>query len=389
MATQRELSAKIYRPVGARNVSTGNAWASGGRLNLVRAVDLSLPIQGLLVQFQGRCVIGGAAITTPNPEGYLNLISRIRITGTNRRQGGNVTLWDLDLPTSWVMQHIFERSAAYFDINPGTGATSRAVPTTPFPATGANGYIDPATGTYDFRIILKIPFYPFAAPKVVRPGFMVRQEEYKDSLQVQMEFGTVTNGAVAGALGTPNAATTFVFSSFGSGAGSPTVDVFALPMEMGLELKDSVLPGMLSRVTQPLTGVLQAAGNNINIMDLQKQRTTRIIMKTGTGTVPPHFATLSDTNVTSVGVSLGGKSMVRELLDVFTYKAQTQEEYGREPIQGYNVIDFIQSGNPDSAFPGDLIGEGSTFQLKANVAGVANAQGIIVQEQVLFPPDNQ
>ena len=50
------------------------------------------------------------------------------------------------------------------------------------------------------------------------------------------------------------------------------------------------------------------------------------------------------------------------------------------------MFDFMESGNPDSAYPGQDIGDGATFQLTANVAGVANAQGIIVQEMSLHTP---
>jgi hypothetical protein len=380
---KRHLISQLYRPMGNKPVRRGSAWASGGALQIAQGVDLSLPIRGFRLMFSGRLVVGTTAITTPTPEGLLNLISRIRVTGTNRRQGGNVTLWDLDLATLWTMQHLFERSAAFFTIND----VHVPVPTTPFPAVGANGYQNSATGTYDFRIGVDIPFHPFNAPPGVVAGFLVRGEEYKDSIQVQMDFGTVTNGAVAGALGTGAAGTTYVFSSYGSAAGSPTIDLYSLPMTMGLDLKDAVLPGILARTQQQLAGLLQAAGNGITLLDMQKKKTTRVILKVGTTALAPYFATLSDTNVTQIGINLGGNRVVRDLADIYAYKAYQQSESGREPIQGYNVLDFIQSGNPDSAYPADQIGDGSKFELVANVTGVANAFGIAIQEQMIFAPD--
>ena len=147
------------------------------------------------------------------------------------------------------------------------------------------------------------------------------------------------------------------------------------------------MPGFLTRTTQPITTIIQAAGANVNLLTLQKQPTSRIFVKIGTSTIPPAFATLSDFNATALGVSLGGNRVVRELDDVFAHKQSIVKQYHTRPIQGYNLFDFLQSGNPDSAYPGDQLGDGTTFQLVANVAGVGNALGLIIQEQELYRPE--
>ena len=46
----------------------------------------------------------------------------------------------------------------------------------------------------------------------------------------------------------------------------------------------------------------------------------------------------------------------------------------------------MDSGDPDSSYPGQNIGDGSTFALVANIAGVANGQAITMQEQILHTP---
>jgi hypothetical protein len=121
---------------------------------------------------------------------------------------------------------------------------------------------------------------------------------------------------------------------------------------------------------------------------LQKRRTSRLYLKTGTATLPPYFDTLSDTNVTSLGlVSGGGDRNVKPTVDVFAHKMDQPADYQREPIQGYVCLDFLQSGNPDSSFPAQsdkVVGKGSTFELVGNVAGVANGYGIAVQEQITY-----
>jgi hypothetical protein len=390
MASRKGLS-EIYRPVGPKLIQANIPWSSGGQQNITQAVDLSLPIRGIRLVFKGRLVIGVAAFTSVNPEGFLNLIQNITISGTNARQKGNLTLWNCDLASAWVLQHLFGHSKAYFSINAGTGETVVPVPTTPFPATGATGYINGATGTYDWRIVVDFPFHPLESNAYGRqplsiPGFLVRNEEWKDTIQVFMQFGTQAGAGASGALGVSAGTTTVTFSSYGSGAGTPTIDLYSLPVVMGLDLKDQVLPGVLSRVSSQITTVLQSAGTSVALLNLQKQPTTRIYCKFGTSTVNPAMATLSDTNVTQLGVLLGGNRNVRNKIDIFAHKAQQYDVYDRFPIQGYSLFDFIDSGNPDSAYPGQDIGDGASFQLIGDVTGVANALGIIIQEQMLHMP---
>jgi hypothetical protein len=83
---------------------------------------------------------------------------------------------------------------------------------------------------------------------------------------------------------------------------------------------------------------------------------------------------------------LAANRNVRNVVDIFAHKALEYDTYMRKLIQGYILLDFMESGNPDSAYPGQDIGDGATFQLTANVTGVANAQGIILQEQSLHTP---
>lgn len=397
MANRKSLS-ELYRPIGPKAIVTGLAWTSGGSQIISQAVDLSLPIRGIRLVLKGRAVIGTAAFTSGTPEGFLNLISEVKISGTNARQRGNVTLWDMDLATAWTMSHLYAyRGAGYFSINSGTGETIVPIPSTPFPANGATGYFNVATGTYDFRIVCDFPFHPhesnsFGRHPGVIPGFLVRNEEWKDSLQILLNFGTQAGAGATGCLGVSAATSTITFSGYGVGTGTPTVDLYSLPIVMGLDLKDQVVPGIISRTSQPISGILQAAGTPATLLNLQKQPTPRVIIKSGTSTVgatPPAFATLNDSNLTTLGILLGGNRNVRNRLDLFTHKMQQVDVYDRDPIQGYTLLEFMDSGNPDSAYPGQDIGDGATFQLVGDTPGLANAFGIVVQEQVLHLPTGQ
>ena len=391
MGLDRRQLSQIYRPLSAKAVQLGaspNGGATatlGGSVQLTQTFDLSLPLRGLRFIIKGRLVVGTAAFTTPYPEGFLAILANIVFQGTNARQKGNVNLYNIDSASLWVIQHHFDFRMGQYDISTGGGAiTEQAIPDTPMPA----GYNPTsATGTYDFRIAVDMPFYPFVAPQGVRPQFLVRNEEWKDSLQLTISFATQAGAGATGFMGVSAGTSTTLWTSYGSGAGLPTIDVYSLPVIMGLDIKDQVVPGFMTRIAQPINTTLQSAGSNIVLLNLQKQPTTRVFLKVGTSTVPngnPAFATLSDVNVTALGILLGGNRNVRNVVDIFAHKQELVELYPHGPISGYNCFDFLGSGNPDSAYPGDQIGDGTTFQLVGNVAGVANGYGLIIQEQKLY-----
>lgn len=392
----RKALSEVFRPTGPKLIQGGIAWASGGQANINQTIDLSLPIKGIRMVFTGRLVIGGADLASVNPEGLLNLIPQVIIAGTNARQQGNLTLYNIDLATQFVLPFMTGNNGCknFYAVSVGGAALTRvANPNTPFPVgtMAAGAWLAVTQATYDFRIQVDFPFHPFEfdafcnAPTSIA-GFLVRNEEWKDSLSVQLRFATVANGAVAGPLGTGQAATTLTLSAFGGAGGTPTIDLYSLPMEMGLTLKDQFVPGVLSRVSQPITTFLQAAANNFAIANLQKQPTPRIYLKVGVSTVNPAFTALSDVNVTALGVLLGANRNVRNVVDIFAHKADNCQYYDACPIQGYNLMDFVQSGNYASGYSAQDIGDGAQFQLVANVAGVANALGLVVQEQLLHLP---
>lgn len=409
MPLNRQHLADIYRPASAKLVSAAQAIlttasSGGGSIPLTQAVDLSLPIRGLRFIFKGRLVVGTAAFTSVNPEGLLNLISSIVIQGTNARQQGNLTLWNIDFATAWVLQRIMgPAGAAFFFVTPPGGGALTAVPTptTPFPAgaVGSNPYFQGSTGTYDFIIGLDLPFHPHQSNSYGREPltinqFLVRNEEWKDSLSILIT-GATQAGNSTGALGVAAATTTITFSAFGSGSGTPTIDIYSLPVLMGLNLKDEILPGVLSRVATNVTGPVQSAGNNVSLLNMQKQPTPRVFFKFGTGTVVPAFASLIDTvangpqatGPNTLGVLLGGNRNIRNKVDIMAHKMQFPDIYLREPVQGYSIMDFMEQGNPDASYPGQDIGDGATFQLTGDVLGTtANGLAVVVQEQILHQP---
>ena len=403
MPLNRQHLADIYRPAGPKVIQQSlpiltTAASGGGQISLTQAIDLSLPIRGIRLVLKGRLVVGTAAFTSVNPEGLLNLLPSIVIQGTNARQQGNLTLWNIDLAMAWVIQRLMgPTGAAFFLVTPAGGGalTQVPTPTTPFPsgAVASNPYFQGSTGTYDFIIAVDFPFHPhqsnsFGREPLTIPQYLVRNEEWKDSISITVTGGTQA-GNSTGVLGVAAATTTIAFTAFGTGAGSPTVDFYSLPVLMGLNLKDQILPGVLSRASTPVTTATQSAGNNVALLNMQKQPTPRVYFKFGTSTVSPAFATLIDTvangpqatGPNTLGILLGGNRNVRNKVDIMTHKMMFPDVYLREPIQGYSLMDFMESGNPDAGYPGQDIGDGATFQLTSDVLGAtANGLAEIVQE---------
>lgn len=388
--TPKQL-ANIYRPQGPKALVLGTAWASGGRM-LVSGpqVDLSTGLRGFRFVFKIRDVIGVAGMTTPSLFGYFNLIKRIFITGKNSRANGNVTLWDIDPATLVACQSAHSKKPYQYSGVTAAGAPAGAGVNTESISDAMSspivGLFTGGTGTYDIQWTLDLPAHPFHCSDYLKPGYVIRSNEWGDSLQIRVEFGAVTSGA-DGALGLDAAGTTHTFTAKGSGAGSGTVDVYGLPIISGTDVDNANVPGYLSRVSTPVTTTLQAAGGlNTKLVTLEKQNTTKIFALIGTSTTNPTFLTTSDTNLTTLGMVVGGNRIVRENDDIFAHKMSQISTYATQPIQGLTMFDFAPSGNPMAAFDASGAGAGTTLELRGTIAGVANAQGIFVQETEQFAP---
>src|SRR5256885_5030631 len=262
MATRDQVG-RLYRPTGVKFLKQ-ILWSSGGK-QLVSGpeIDLTHPIEGFRLVFKMRDVIGTAAMQTENPLAYLNMIQRILIEGRNERKKGKASLIDMDLPSLALFQSVFDRDQKKpFQYN-GVSSVGAASAGTELlfeqPSTPVTGFLNGTTGTYDIRIVIDIPAYPIGAPAYLRPGYMIRAQEWKDSLFMRFEFPTITNGTTH-ALGTDAGTTTHTFTSFGSGSGSPTLDIYALPVFMGQENDVAIVPGYMSRIVIPVTTLLQSAG---------------------------------------------------------------------------------------------------------------------------------
>lgn len=385
-STLRRLG-NVFRPQGPKVIQTGITWAKGQQTTLNGQVDLSTPVIGFRFVLKGRIAIGTAAYTSVKPEQLLNLLKEVKITGVNSRANGNVTLFDMDSASWCGFRSLFVKRGYYYFVNKAAaGLNLNPTPTTPyFGSAGFTGF-DGTVNNFDFIIEFDVPMFPLISGDGYRPGWALRSSEWRDSLQIIINFASLPDNA-ENEIGVSAATSVTTLSAYQSATGSPTLDVYSLTSIMGLDLAPTVLPGVLSRAAQPLTSVVQTTGTNVALIpQLQKQITGRVYIKTGVSTLSPFFSSLSDSVLTAAAIVVGANRNVRNLVDWFAHKMELAEEYLTDPIQGYLAFDFLQSDSPFSAYPGQTVGAGATFQLIANVTGAANQSALIVQSQHLFEP---
>lgn len=394
---QAQSAANIYRPQGVKQIALGVAWSKGATINLSGQVDLSTPIVGMRFVVKGRIAITTAAYTSVKPEQLLNLISELKIFGTNKRQGGNVTVHDMDL-ASWLgFQALMRRRIFNYYVNKAAGGNVLIdIYGTPVSGVGFNGTtnvpgFDGTVNNFDFIISFDVPFGPQGTAGNglgFLPGWAMRQSEWADSVQIYAKFANLGDNQ-ENEIGVSAATSVTTLTAYGSAAGSPTIDIYSLP-NIAAQVNDAnILPGVLSRTSQNVSNYVVSGTNIALAPNLQKQNTGRVFFKAGVATLFPAFSSLSDTLITAVGITVAANKPVRNLLDIFAHKMIWQDGYDTDPITGFMGFDFLQSGNPFSAFAGanqNVVGSGATFQLVGNVTSVANNALLMMQEQMLFLP---
>lgn len=393
--SRKQLS-ELFRPTGPKYITTVNfpvtvGASSGGTFSVIQAVDLTLPLRGFRFIIKGRVAVATANYTTVNPESILNLLTGMLISGINRRQGGNATIYQGDLATLYALGQIVQSKAGYIQVNgvqayrPGVPVGISSTPNNVNPLLP----LTTAGSPYDFVIVVDYPFAPFGLSGnlgALELGYIMRQEEWKDSVTFKFTTPTVLDNA-ANPLGTSAATTVTAITAFGSGAGTPSIDIYSLPVILG-STRGLVVPGILSRNVQPVnTSLFSATTPNVELLRFQKQMTPRIFVRAGVGTVNPIFTSFSDAILASIGIQVGTDRNVRDTLDIFAHRSEAVEHYDVMAVQGHHIFDFMQTGNPDAGYPGDQTGDGAVLRMVANTANTANGQVNILQEQIIQKPE--
>lgn len=376
-------AAQLGRSSGPELFTTTN-FAAGQTTVINRNISLQRPLGVITLRWRGRVVIGTADYTAVAAEAPQTILNNIRIFG-NWKNGQQVPV-DVSGASAYVMHriyHVFGNSTFF-------GTTRQPDPGMPF---GQVGTTFGNTGTYDLEIYYRIPMYP-SLPQSAKASaivpFLWLSEDWNDSLQVQLGFGDQTS------FGTPAGGTTVTFTAFGSGAGTPTVDIGLVYYQLG-GLRGQYSSAIVVRSEQTVIGgSIAAAGNNIQLIPLSKQKTTNITIKTGqilpgTSGAVSVFASLSDTVLDVTQVRVDNKYIRNTFSNLFSKEDQARLWDSILP-QGYQNFSFIDGANPRAAFRADnpsVVGPGATFAVWTNVVTPGgNPAFSMIQEQIYASPND-
>ena len=358
-------------------------WTALNNVVIPKAINLNRPLERIMLDWQGRIAVGTANISPVFPESLQNLIQTIKLTGTHAAFKA-LTPINLTGADAFAWPKLFKPRGNSTYVNNAL-ADNLGIPAG-FPA--GTGFLGTTGGSpYDTEIIWNIPLTPVlpVAAKVNLVPFYYQQKDWGDTLQMFMTFADAT------ALGTLGTAVV-TFTGFGSGAGTPQLFLFTNYEILGA-LAESISSAVVIRNTQnvPQSQITSAAATLQRLQLLQKQKTTNVLLKSGTlasGTSAgvSVYATLSDAIFQQTQLVVDNKPVRNNFLNS-AYKDYQAYSFDARLPQGYLDFSFIDSMNTLTAYPADQLAGGSVFELDSQVlTGGASNFAEIIQEQYLGVP---
>lgn len=348
-----------------------------------RPINLNRPLESIEIRLQFRHGITVQPKIAPLAESPATWIDRIRVNGQHRVFGGQTPI-DLRGATAYTWPRIFGVKGNDCYLSPaGSAPIRQADPGQPYQQTIANYG---AVGNFDVDLSVIIPVGVVmgmgARIRSTLP-FLWRQQDWADSLQLRIDL------ADSSAVGALNGGTDSL-TSYQSASGLPLLTVGLNYSQLG-PLDNPRQPGeanLVIRNEQPFTSFTALTASPTLVTNLQKRKTTNIIVKSGivapeTAGLGPNYLTLDDQLLEMTQVQIDTKPVRNNSKNV-SQKSHLGRMFETITPQGYFPISFVDSTSPLTAFAGDTVGGGAQFQLLSAVMK-ANAGNLIsvVQEQIL------
>lgn len=337
------------------------AWVPLQTVQIPKNVNLNRPLERISIRWEGRIVIGTANMSSVFPEALQSLIQQVQLQGQHKTYGALVPL-QLTGADIFAWPSLFRTTGCAIIIN-GVRVNPLGVPNGLPLATFGN------VGTYDIKIFWDIPLVPVlpAAAKLNAVPFLYMQSDWGDTLNLQLIMGD------ASSLGVPAGGTTITFSAFGSGAGNPQFFVYTNYEILG-ELADKIKTAVTIRAIQqvPQGNITAVSSNLVKLAQLQKYKTLNAVLKSGllasgTSAGVQVYSALSDTIFEQTQIRVDNKAIRNNLSNAmfkeylrFAFEAEHQPE-------GYLPITFVDSLNPRTAFDGDKVSAGSTYEVDSQI----------------------
>lgn len=352
------------------------AWVPLQTVQVPKNVNLNRPLERFIVRLDLRITISGADMATVYPEALQSLIQQVQLQGQHRVFGALVPI-QLTGADIFAWPALFKTRGNVILIN-GVRVNPLGVPNgLPLATFGA-------AGTYDCQIFWEIPLEPVlpVAAKLNAVPFLYMQSDWADTLNLQFIFGDASSLGVQGGGGS------VTFSALGSDSGSPQFFVYTNYEILGA-LADQINTAVTVRAIQqvPPGNISAASANSVKLAQLQKYRTLNAVLKSGTlasGTSPgvQAYATLSDAIFEQTQIKVDNKA-IRNNLSNATYKDYLAYAFDapNQP-QGYLPMSFMDGSlNPRTAFPGDKVSGGSTYEVDSQILTTNSANyAEVIQE---------
>lgn len=343
-------------------------------------INLTRPMERLHVVWRGHVSITGANYTSVAAEAPVTIVQNIKLNGQHAVFNALAPI-NMTGATIFALSRITKQRGCALYIN----GVLQPPPGVPYGQVGSTfGNI----GEYDIEIHYDIPLGPIAPAPVKINGipFYYYQNDWGNTLELTIQQGDQTS------FGIPAGGTDVTFSAFGSDSGLPQIYVFTNYEILG-PLQNTIQSAVIVRNEQGLiAGVLGAASaGNTRIALLQHQKTINIVIKTGTLQTPSSpgvsvFATLSDAMLDQTQVIVDNKP-VRNVFSNFSEKEYIGYAFDTFLPQGYLNYSFIDSMSPLTAYRGDKLPGGSSFEIDSAIISTPdNPTGNIMQEQIFGDP---
>lgn len=342
-----------------------------------RNLSINRPLEALILRWRGRVVIGTANFTNVAAEAPWTILNRLNVTGTFK--GTALTPVSLTGATMAAWTRLFGHRGSSAYVN----GIRQAEPSVPY-AQGLANFGD--IGTYDLDLWYVLPTWPIVAEAnaaINQVPYLWQPQDWADSLQIRLELGDATS------FGTPAGGTTTTFTAFGTGAGTPTLDIFTRYVILGA-LRGGFRTAAVIRNENTITAGMANVGSNTRITPLQKQKTTNVLVKSGLSLVTNPgvqvFGSLTDAMLDQTLIVVDNKR-IRNNLSNLAAKESVGYDFGTVEPQGYLPFSFISSQSARTAFRADLptvVGAGSSFELDTDIIAANAANQVNVVQEMIF-----
>lgn len=362
-------------------------------IQIPRFVNLNRPLESIRVILSGRLALATYDYSAVAPEHFTNLLQQFQLNGAHRKYG-NVTPIRQHGANIFAQPSLFtpkgERNTSALIVN-GVLAKNSDLPFAYVNEAGTNVFLG-TTGTspWDFQIIWTIPLGPIFPPSAGDSqrdvSFLYQPQDWADSLQITITLGDKTS------LGTPQASSVVTWTAFGSGAGSPSLEVHNNYSILGA-FANQVMGGFVVRSESDFnSNTAVASGTRLAL--LQHQITANVAIKSGinlTGTTAgvSVYASLSDTQLGTTNLRVDNKP-IRDNRNNMIAKFYGAQQFAAAQPQGWLNFSFVDSQNPLTAYRADGLAGGSVFEIVSDILTAnANNRQTLIQEMYYggpFPP---